>query len=98
MTCPVAVTPATVRGLRWHRSSLQLAVYCSTPPLRISALPLTTSIAPGLSFDHPTCTVAPTLSPLMNVAPAPTSFELSTTVPLDTVMAVVLLQRTDSTL
>jgi hypothetical protein len=35
---------------------------------------------------------------LTNAAPAPTSFELSTTVPLVTVIAVVLLQRTDSTL
>src|SRR5689334_20554003 len=80
MIPPVAVTPTAVRGFFRQRSSLQLAGYWITPFCRMSALPLTTSTASGVPSDQPTWTVEPTLRDLIQVAPLPTSFELSTTV------------------
>src|SRR5262245_31805546 len=98
MIAPVAVMPTAVRGFLWQRFSLQFAAYWITPFSSTSALPLTRSTASGIPSDHPTCTVEPTVSDLIHVAPMPTSFELSTTALVEfTVIAVEVLHRTAST-
>src|SRR5262245_59573446 len=98
MMPPVAVIPTAVRGFFRQRSLLQFAAYWITPFWRMSALPLTTLTASGVPSDHPTCTVDPTLSDLIHVAPLPTSFALSTTVLVElTAIADELLHRTAAT-
>src|SRR5262245_11631427 len=98
MIPPVAVIPTAVRGFFRQRSSLQFAAYWITPFCRMSALPLTTSTASGVPSDQPPCTVEPTLSVLIQAAPLPTSFALSTTVfAAVTARLVEVLHRTAST-
>ena len=82
-----------------QRSARQPDAYWITPFCRTSALPLTTSTAPGVPSDHPTCTLVPLVNDLMKVAPFPTSFELNTTLlAAFTVIALVLLHQTRPTL
>jgi hypothetical protein len=71
--------------------------YMTCPSASTMVLPLTMSSTPGLSSRHPTRTRPPVFKPLMKVAPSPYVLALRTTLPAETVIAVVVLQATAST-